>query len=194
MGRKWREKKVRAVRPPVRGVAERNALVVAWLSESPWLIPWAARRAWRRLGDGVRAQYGIEDAEADATLGLIRAAELWDGRDGVKPQTYCVYWVTKFVQRGAAAAYRPTKRYFDDSVPSRHEGPAEAAARAEEAALVRDALANLPPRYAEVLRLRSGGLTLAEVGERLGCTRENVRMAELRAVDKLLNHLCPSVG
>jgi RNA polymerase primary sigma factor len=53
-------------------------------------------------------------------------------------------------------------------------------------------LANLPPREQEVLRLRYGlggeeAMTLAEVGNRLGITRERARQLEAQAIDRLRN-------
>lgn len=50
------------------------------------------------------------------------------------------------------------------------------------------ALKTLPGRSAEILRLRSQGLTLQEVGERYGITREAIRQIERQAIVSLRQH------
>lgn len=56
---------------------------------------------------------------------------------------------------------------------------------------VRGLLETLPPREAEILRLRFGvdrdeeGLTLAEIGEKFSVSRERVRQLEAEALAKL---------
>ncbi len=62
------------------------------------------------------------------------------------------------------------------------------------AELVRQALAQLPPRDAEVLRLRYGldgdeGLTLDEIGRKFEVTRERIRQIEVRAKQRLATEL-----
>jgi RNA polymerase primary sigma factor len=74
----------------------------------------------------------------------------------------------------------------DRSVPS----PEDEALRGELANRIEHALEQLDPREQEVLRLRFGlstdhEHTLAEVGRRLGLSRERVRQIESRAVAKL---------
>ena len=74
----------------------------------------------------------------------------------------------------------------DQTVPS----PEDEALRSELASRIEHALTPLDPREQEVLRLRFGlstdrEHTLAEVGRRLGISRERVRQIETRAVAKL---------
>ncbi len=68
--------------------------------------------------------------------------------------------------------------------------PEACAMAADEVRAVLDLLGRLDPREAAVLRLRFGltrenPLSLQEVGERLGCTRERVRQIEQRALCNL---------
>jgi len=61
---------------------------------------------------------------------------------------------------------------------------------ADERRRLRKALRKLPPRWRQVVRLRfglggGGPLTLQQVGDRLGCTRENVRQTEQKALARL---------
>jgi RNA polymerase primary sigma factor len=74
----------------------------------------------------------------------------------------------------------------DRAVPS----PEDEALRGELASRIEQVLSRLDPREREVLRLRFGlstdhEHTLAEVGRRLGLSRERVRQIETRAVAKL---------
>src|SRR4029079_4615620 len=74
----------------------------------------------------------------------------------------------------------------DRAVPS----PEDEALRGELANRIEDVLALLEPREQEVVRLRFGlstdhEHTLAEVGRRLGLSRERVRQIEQRALAKL---------
>ena len=70
------------------------------------------------------------------------------------------------------------------------DDPAEAAELDEVQRGLRRALASLNERERQVLELRFGlgeddEMTLAEVGERLGLSRERVRQLETRAIKKL---------
>ncbi len=72
---------------------------------------------------------------------------------------------------------------LEDVLPSGELGPEEALMRRE----VQEALACLPERHQEVLRRRLQGETLAEIGARLGISRERVRQIEAKALLKLKN-------
>ncbi len=77
-----------------------------------------------------------------------------------------------------------------DFVSDQAASPEEEALRREMARRVEDALAPLDAREQEVLRLRFGLTsdhehTLAEVGRKLGLSRERVRQIEARALSKL---------
>ena len=82
---------------------------------------------------------------------------------------------------------------LEDVLPSDEPGPEEALMRRE----VQEALACLPERHQEVLRGRLQGETLAEIGARLGISRERVRQIEAKALLKLkksrICHLAPKL-
>lgn len=78
----------------------------------------------------------------------------------------------------------------DLQVDRHNPGPEEQAITASVAAEVDSLLAGLPERQAEVVRLRFGvgedaPLTLEEVGNRYGLTRERVRQIEANAMERL---------
>jgi RNA polymerase sigma factor (sigma-70 family) len=68
--------------------------------------------------------------------------------------------------------------------------PPDPLVAAEDRERVAGALGKLLPRWRQVVRLRfgvggEGPLTLQQVGDRLGCTRENVRQTEQKALARL---------
>ena len=68
--------------------------------------------------------------------------------------------------------------------------PAEVMARREEAALVGRALGRLPPRYAEIVRLRYlEGLSCQEIAKRLKSTANTVSIVLFRAKQRLREEL-----
>lgn len=78
----------------------------------------------------------------------------------------------------------------------RATAPDEQLSADHEQARLQQLLASLDPREAEVLRLRFGidveaPLTLREIGERLGVSRERVRQLETRALRKLSSMMGP---
>jgi RNA polymerase sigma factor (sigma-70 family) len=98
-----------------------------------------------------------------------------------------------FTYRSLPAAWRGHghgRRQHGPPEPAAPEGPDPVVA-AEDTGRLRRALAKLLPRWRQVIRLRfgiggkGGPLTLAEVGRRLGCTRENVRQTEAKALARL---------
>jgi RNA polymerase primary sigma factor len=83
-----------------------------------------------------------------------------------------------------------TGRSLDELAMAHGNAPDAAMARAQDLHQVRDLLAQLETREATVLRLRFGldddePMTLKDVGERLGLTRERVRQIEGIALKKL---------
>lgn len=75
------------VAEPLRSVEERNALVLQW-SGLPLFV-------YRRLAHlKVVRRLDYEDAVSAGTLGLIRAAELWDESRGIQFDTYA-FWAVR---------------------------------------------------------------------------------------------------
>lgn len=77
-----------------------------------------------------------------------------------------------------------------DLIAKDSPGPAEKLEELDQVRVVEEALANLSPREARIIRLRYAigvpkRLTLREIGEELGVTRERVRQLQLRAQRRL---------
>ena len=76
----------------------------------------------------------------------------------------------------------------------RASNPDDDAESAQERAMLAEMLAAIDPREAEVLRLRFGidteaPLTLREIGDKLGVSRERIRQIETRALRKLSDRI-----
>src|SRR5205823_1808697 len=75
--------------------------------------------------------------------------------------------------------------HFDAALVSQLRSPASEAERREQAALVADQLARLPPSYRDVIILRNlEGLSFDEVAKRLNRSPGAVRVLWLRALER----------
>lgn len=155
----------RAIRPPVRTASQtqleiagqRTPFEALFESEYPRVVAIAARI----LGDRGEA----EDVAQDVFLQLHRR------RDAPVPNASA--WLHAAAAHSALNAIRSRRRRASRELrwaadPPPGNDPAEAAAAAETRRLVRSALARVRPRHAEVLALRHGGLSYAEVADALG--------------------------
>ncbi len=89
-------------------------------------------------------------------------------------------------------------RTLEDLLANDAADPERDAAASDLSEQLAAALAQLPPREADILRLRFGtadshSLTLEEVGRRYGVSRERIRQLEARALKQLLP-ICESQG
>lgn len=164
-----------------------------------------------RLNRWLRASGVLyEDAVQAGTIGLIRAAELYDPNrispitnDLIKFSTYACRWIFQQIQRQVTrnsvvvvpertAKFLPkcrtnsvSHRPFEDS----EEYPIlieDIEIPFDEHEAVRRAMNQLTPRHKTVLKLRFWRhMTLEEIGQRLNITRERVRQIQDRAI-KLL--------
>jgi RNA polymerase primary sigma factor len=99
--------------------------------------------------------------------------------------------VLKALSVGNVGAQENEERSLDDAVADgRTDAPDAALARNDDLRQVLGLLDKMDPREAAVLRLRFGldgedSMTLAQIGDRLGLTRERVRQIERDALEKL---------
>jgi RNA polymerase sigma factor (sigma-70 family) len=85
-------------RPSLRTVAARNTIVEANLRLAFKVA------ALLRRNHYIRALLTAAEAISAANLGLIRAAELWDEKRGIKFSTYAFRWIAQFVREEARRA------------------------------------------------------------------------------------------
>ncbi len=180
----------------------RNRLVVQW----QYLVPWVVRRmddipALRRIG--------YDEARGAGYYGLLMAAEYFDASRGIKFCTYasrCIWeHVTKAMGSGTSV-YVPEWLYAKQHADNHLQKYARAAERvinghnlallpkcecdeiadADERERIQEALSHLPTnlRIAIVSHIMEGE-TLKAVGERIGHTKESVRLLCRAAIKRL---------
>ena len=139
------------------------------------------------------AKMGMDAVWQQGNLGLLRACELWDGRNELS--TYATAYINGYLRTlnryGPATSRRivsreTTQHYVLQSlIPSELGTPADEALCGERRTrlrkFLRRVLLMLEKRDARVLYYRSQGLTLDAVGVKLRVTRERVRQIETRA-------------
>lgn len=179
-------RKCRPTLPPVRGLAERNALVVEWRN----LPIWVARRYYA----GCRAD--MADLAAEGVLGLIRAAELWSPERGVRFSTYAVGWIRSYMQKSRRlhALVRVPEHAADEVSPvligheevlRRHFARARMPADPAGLADLRHAIGRLPALQREIIYDRLAGASLAEMAAARGCSYQRVQQVQAAAFRRL---------
>lgn len=158
-----------------------------------------------------------QDAFSAGTLGLIRAAELYDPTKGAKFSTYAFPWIFQAIQRAAetnrlvrvpalrhtkeelmrareaALVLRPLNDIKRDDLRSRDES-ADVPEKQEIIDMVRAAIDLLPPAWGIVLSLRMRGETCRNAGSAIGVGRERARRIEQEACAQLRKMLGPVFG
>jgi RNA polymerase primary sigma factor len=149
----------------------------------------------------------MADLVSEGNLGLLRAAERFDGSKGVRFISYAIWWIRQAMLQAIASENGPAGRHRQVSLeaPARPDRPVRVQdvigdhtsegpeGRVDRRAL-RDAIDSsltwLPAREERVLRLAYGldgedPLTLEEVGTRLGVSRHRARQLKDRALARL---------
>jgi RNA polymerase sigma factor (sigma-70 family) len=135
---------------------------------------------------------------SDGNMSLIRAVEKFDFSRGNKFSTYASWAIMKNFARSIPEEKRRRERYVTG-----HEEMFEAApdTRSDEQEMVSSVeqtkhrvnrlLEYLEPRERQIIRMRAGldnyseGMTLEEIGQQLGITKERVRQLNVRIMNKL---------
>lgn len=163
------------------GDAERNRLV----EENMGFVVAMAKQY---VGKGV----ALDDLVSEGYIGLIKAAGKYDGSKGAKFTSYAASYVRKSIMQALAGSDR---RYNDNAsarLESMDGGGSSTDDRVEQGTATADvvaALGGLSERERSVVTLCFGidgpQMTFAEVGEKLGITRERVRQIRKKAVRHL---------
>ena len=136
---------------------------------------------------------------SDGNMSLMRAVEKFDYARGNKFSTYASWAIMKNFARSIPDEKLRRERYqtgneeFFDIAPDHRSDEGECLASAEQAThKVNRLLEYLDPREREIIRMRAGldgheNMTLEEIGDKLGITKERVRQLNVRLMKKLRN-------
>jgi RNA polymerase sigma factor (sigma-70 family) len=135
---------------------------------------------------------------SDGNMSLIRAVEKFDFGRGFKFSTYASWAIMKNFARSIPDEKHRRERFVTgheevfDVAPDNRADEHEAVATQERAThSVNRLLEYLEPREREIIRMRAGlddhakGMTLEEIGQQFGITKERVRQLNARAMKKL---------
>jgi RNA polymerase sigma factor (sigma-70 family) len=135
---------------------------------------------------------------SDGNLSLMRAVEKFDFGRGFKFSTYASWAIIKNFARSIPDEKTRRERFLTgheevfDIAPDSRGDEHEALATQERAThSVNRLLEFLEPREREIIRMRAGlddhskGMTLEEIGQQFGITKERVRQLNARAMNKL---------
>jgi RNA polymerase sigma factor (sigma-70 family) len=135
---------------------------------------------------------------SDGNVSLIRAVEKFDYSRGNKFSTYASWAIMKNFARSIPEERNRRERYVTgheelfEAAPDNRSDEQECLASVEQAAhKVNRLLDYLDPRERQIIRMRAGldnnseGMTLEEIGQQLGITKERVRQLNVRIMKKL---------
>ncbi|MFO0930586.1 MAG: sigma-70 family RNA polymerase sigma factor [Gemmataceae bacterium] len=135
---------------------------------------------------------------SDGNMSLIRAVEKFDFGRGFKFSTYASWAIMKNFARSIPDEKHRRERFVTgheevfEVAPDTRSDEHEAVASKERATVsVNRLLEHLEPREREIIRMRAGldahakGMTLEEIGNQFGITKERVRQLNARAMKKL---------
>lgn len=140
---------------------------------------------------------GIDELKSDAHISLMRAVEKFDYGRGFKFSTYATWAIVKNFARSIPGENSHKMRYMtghDELLDHRidtHSDETEMVAVAEQAKQrVNRLLQHLDPRTREVIRMRTGidgssEMTLEQIGQHFGITKERVRQINVRGMKQL---------
>jgi RNA polymerase sigma factor (sigma-70 family) len=135
---------------------------------------------------------------SDGNMSLIRAVEKFDFSRGNKFSTYASWAIMKNFARSIPEEKRRRERYVTgheemfESAPDMRSDEQEIVSSLEQTKFrVNRLLEYLEPRERQIIRMRAGldnyseGMTLEEIGQQLGITKERVRQLNVRIMNKL---------
>jgi RNA polymerase sigma factor (sigma-70 family) len=135
---------------------------------------------------------------SDGNMSLIRAVEKFDFGRGNKFSTYASWAIMKNFARSIPEEKHRRERYvtghgdlFEAAPDTRSNEQEQVASQQQAVSRVNRLLEYLDPRERQIIRMRAGlddnseGMTLEEIGQQLGITKERVRQLNVRIMNKL---------
>jgi RNA polymerase sigma factor (sigma-70 family) len=137
------------------------------------------------------------DLLSDGNMSLLRAVEKFDFSRGNKFSTYASWAIMKNFARSIPEEKRRKERFvtgkeelFDIAPDNRSDEHEVVSSAEQDSHRVNRLLEYLDPRERQIIRMRAGldnaeGMTLEEIGQELGITKERVRQLNVRIMNKL---------
>jgi RNA polymerase primary sigma factor len=135
---------------------------------------------------------------SDGNMSLIRAVEKFDYSRGFKFSTYASWAIMKNFARSIPEEKHRRERFvtghedlFEAAQDNRSDEHEQLATTERAATCVNRLLEHLEPRERAIIRMRAGlddgtkAMTLEEIGQQFGITKERVRQLNARAMKKL---------
>jgi RNA polymerase primary sigma factor len=135
---------------------------------------------------------------SDGNMSLIRAVEKFDFSRGNKFSTYASWAIMKNYARSIPDDKKHRERYvtgheemFEATADNRSSEHEQLSSQEQAANRVNRLLESLDERERQIIRMRAGldnyseGMTLEEIGQQLGITKERVRQLNVRIMNKL---------
>ncbi len=144
------------------------------------------------MSPALAARVAPEDVLQESLLACARRLDSYEDRGPTSFYRWLV-GIARFkvaeARRAQAAGKRAAEEPLESSVPGAGTSPSMHAARAEGGAALHDALAALPDRQGEAVRLRYlEGLSVAETAARLGTSDAAVKALVGRGLTALAGH------
>jgi RNA polymerase sigma factor (sigma-70 family) len=146
----------------------------------------------------VSTNQNVFELISDGNMSLLRAVEKFDYTRGNKFSTYASWAIMKNFARSIPEEKHRRERYLTgheemfDAAPDNRTDEQDLLHSAEQAATrVNRLLEYLEPRERQIIRMRAGlddgtkGMTLEEIGQKMGITKERVRQLNVRIMKKL---------
>ena len=144
---------------------------------------------------------------SDGNVSLMRAVEKFDYSRGYKFSTYATWAIMKNYARSVPEQHYHYARYVTgqeeilEAAPDTRAGEVPASDRTQVRDLIEAGLNELTEREREIVSNHfgladedGGSMTLEQLGERFGVTKERVRQIEQRALSRLRQVLPPSLA
>ena len=161
------------------------------------LIECNLRLVHKLASQHMQTTQGLDELKSDAHISLMRAVEKFDYGRGFKFSTYATWAIVKNFARSIPDEFSHRSRYVtghEEMLEHRqdtHTDESEMMAVAEQAKQrVNRLLQHLDPRTREVIRMRTGidgsaEMTLEQIGQHFGITKERVRQINVRGMKQL---------
>lgn len=156
-------------------------------SQLPFVVTIAVRQC-KRFG-----YREVDDCISEGNLALTRCVRhRFDASKGYRLTTFCQWAVWQAVRKFIFKSYRLSMDNSTEANPV--IGTSDTLVEEEELEQLRAAMAKLQPNRKNVIRHILDEKSMIEIGEIMGCSRQNVHVHVKKAISDLRREMVPSVN